>query len=629
MNWNLKNKLIGLFLLIGLVPFLVIGGYSYFSASAALETSVFNNLSSIRDAKQVQVEKLFKDIVRDITMISESEDLHKFIIELTRFHQEAEVGDDAAFPVESGEYKKLITPEHIKYLTYFTRSFGYFNLFLICKDHGHVMYSVQKEKDFGTNLRSGPYRESALAHVWEKVIASQQAAVEDFKPYAPGGGNPACFIGTPVIEHSGDLVGALVLELHIDTINQVMQQSAGLGRTGETYLVGPDLLMRSDARLDPVNRGVAASFLNPEKGRLDTDSVHLALSGETGIQHILDYHGKEAFSAYSPVDFIEQRWALIAEIDKDEAMEAQAHLRQAVWLVGIVIIISVVCIGFFFSRSLSRPLQKGAQNLNSTSSEIFAAIQQQAGSMKEQAAAVQQTSSTMDEITETGNQVAQRAKEVAQSAEAAGSASEMGIAAVDATHEVMEAIREQVELVAGNIVELSEKTLAIGNIITTVNDIAEQSNLLALNASIEAVGAGSQGERFSVVANEMKNLADQAKESTVEVRRILNEIQSGINSSVMSTEEAVKRVEIGRSKSEVAAETIKQLTDTTAESISAFQQIVAGTGQQQIGLDQVTQALKDIHTATEQTSSGIGQIEVAIGNLNDLSSSLKTIIGSD
>ncbi len=629
MKWNLKNKLIGLFLLIGLVPFLVIGGYSYFRASASLESSVFNNLSSIRDAKKVQVERLFSDIERDIAMISKSEDLHQYIADLTRFHQEAKVEDDAAFPVESGEYKKLITPEHTVYLTYYTKSFGYFNLFLICRDHGHVMYSVQKEKDFGTNLRSGPYRESALARVWEKVITSQQVAVEDFRPYAPEDGRPACFIGTPILEHSGDLVGVLVLELHIDTINQVMQQSAGLGRTGETYLVGPDLLMRSDARLDPVNRGVAASFLNPEKGRLDTDSVHQALSGETGIRHILDYHGKEAFSAYSPVDFIGQRWALIAEIDKDEALEAQAHLRQAVWLVGMVIVISVVSIGFFFSRSLSRPLQRGAQNLNTTSSEIFAAIQQQAGSMKEQAAAVQQTSSTMDEITETGNQVAQRAKEVAQSAEAASAASEMGISAVDATHEVMEAIREQVELVAGNIVELSEKTLAIGNIITTVNDIAEQSNLLALNASIEAVGAGSQGERFSVVANEMKNLADQAKESTVEVRRILNEIQSGINSSVMSTEEAVKRVEIGRSKSEVAAETIKQLTDTTAESISAFQQIVAGTGQQQIGLDQVTQALKDIHTATEQTSSGIGQIETAIGNLNDLSSSLKTIIGSD
>ena len=269
------------------------------------------------------------------------------------------------------------------------------------------------------------------------------------------------------------------------------------------------------------------------------------------------------------------------------------------------------------------------QNINSTSAEIFAAIQQQSSSIKEQAAAIQETSSTMEEIRETGSQVSERAKEVARMAEATSSASEMGISAVEDTHAIMESIRGQVEEVARNIVTLSEKTQVIGDIIATVNDIAEQSNLLALNAAIEAVGAGTHGERFSVVANEMKILADQAKESTIEVRTILGEIQGGISTSVMSTEEAVKRVETGRSKSEIAARTIKQLTDTTTESITAFQQIVAGTGQQQIGLDQVSQALKDIEQGTEQTASGIGQIEIAVADLNELSIKLKTIVKSD
>ena len=103
-----------------------------------------------------------------------------------------------------------------------------------------------------------------------------------------------------------------------------------------------------------------------------------------------------------------------------------------------------------------------------------------------------------------------------------------------------------VEEVAENIVALSEKTQAVGEIIATVNDVAERSNLLALNAAIEAAAAGEQGNRFSVVANEMKNLADQAKDSTVQVRTILSDIQKGINSSVMLTEEAVKRVESGK-----------------------------------------------------------------------------------
>lgn len=277
-------------------------------------------------------------------------------------------------------------------------------------------------------------------------------------------------------------------------------------------------------------------------------------------------------------------------------------------------------------REFNEQTNIAVQNINSTAAEILAAIQQQSSSIKEQAAAVQQTSTTMEEIRETGSQVSGKAKDVARAAESTNTASEAGIQAVEQTHSIMESIRAQVEEVAQNIVSLSEKTQAIGDIIATVNDIAEQSNLLAINAAIEAVGAGEQGQRFSVVANEIKNLADQAKTSTIEVRSILGEIQSGISTSVMSTEEAVKRVETGRSKSEISAETIRQLTDTTTESIQAFQQIVAGTGQQQIGLDQVTQALKDIEQGTEQTSSGINQIEKAIANLNELNGKLKEMV---
>src|SRR5205814_10329015 len=123
------------------------------------------------------------------------------------------------------------------------------------------------------------------------------------------------------------------------------------------------------------------------------------------------------------------------------------------------------------------------------------------------------------------------------SAEAASATSKSGLQAVKSTNRTMEAIREQVEEVAEHIVALSEKTQTVGEIIATVNDIAEQSNLLALNATIEAAAAGSEGNRFSVVATEMKNLADRAKACTIQVRTILSEIQKGINTSVMLTEE--------------------------------------------------------------------------------------------
>src|SRR5207302_10645214 len=191
----------------------------------------------------------------------------------------------------------------------------------------------------------------------------------------------------------------------------------------------------------------------------------------------------------------------------------------------------------------------------------------------------------------------------------------------------MDAVREQVEAFAEHIVALSEKTQAVGEIIAAVNDIAERSNLLALNAAIEAAGAGEHGSRFAVVAGEMKNLADQAKESTAQVQTILGAIQKGINSAVMLTEEAVKRAEAGKEQAETTEGVIRQLAETTQESVHAFEQIIAATNQQQIGVDQVTQGMKDIRQAAGQSAAATGQLEQAMANVNALSQQLQKAVG--
>lgn len=265
-------------------------------------------------------------------------------------------------------------------------------------------------------------------------------------------------------------------------------------------------------------------------------------------------------------------------------------------------------------------------NVNSAAQEIMASTQEQASGTKEQAATVQEVTSTMQELTQSGSEISDRAKQVAAAAEATSVVSRSGVQAVQDTNRTMEAIREQVEEVAEKIVALSQKTQAIGEIVSTVNDIAEQSNLLALNATIEAAAAGDQGSRFSVVANEMKHLADRAKECTVQVRTILGDIQKGINSSVMLTEEGVKRVEIGKQQADVTERTINEMNTTTVESVKAFQQIIGASNQQQIGFEQVTQGMRDIRQAAEQTAAGTSQLEKAVSNLNALSHQLRAAV---
>jgi methyl-accepting chemotaxis protein len=279
-------------------------------------------------------------------------------------------------------------------------------------------------------------------------------------------------------------------------------------------------------------------------------------------------------------------------------------------------------------KDLTGQILQVTENVNSAASQISSSATQQAISAKQQSSTVQEITSTMREISQTGAQIIDKAREVAAVAEASTEAGKSGISAVQDANLAMEAIREQVEDVAENIVALSEKTQAIGDIVSTVNEVAEQSNLLALNATIEAVSAGEHGNRFSVVANEMKNLADQAKQCTVQVRDILGEIQKGINSSVMLTEEAVKRVESGKKKAEATESSIRQMCETTDDSVQAFQQIIGSTNQQQVGFEQVTKGMEEIREATVQTATGTSQLEQAVSSLSGLSQQLKTAVGS-
>ncbi|KAB1070054.1 methyl-accepting chemotaxis protein [Methylobacterium planeticum] len=271
---------------------------------------------------------------------------------------------------------------------------------------------------------------------------------------------------------------------------------------------------------------------------------------------------------------------------------------------------------------LARTNRAATNDLSAAAAEIRAAAQEQAASVEEQFAAVQETAATVDEIAHSGVQTIKRANEVIATAQATTQTARAGLRAANDTAKAMDAIREQGEQVAGNIVALSEKTQIIGEIITTVNDISERTHLLALNAAIEAAAAGEGGRSFAVVASEMKLLADQAKGATAQVRTILGEIQRGINSSVMLTEEAVKRAATGKTRTDATVRTIEEMASRVEESAQTFQQVVASTNQQQLGIEQVTGALQNIRQASQQTAAGTREVETASANLTELSQGL-------
>ncbi|MFZ2302682.1 MAG: methyl-accepting chemotaxis protein [Gallionella sp.] len=276
-------------------------------------------------------------------------------------------------------------------------------------------------------------------------------------------------------------------------------------------------------------------------------------------------------------------------------------------------------------RKLMREINEGVGVLASSSGEILATTTQVASGAAETATAVSETTATVEEVKQTAQVASQKARNVSDSAQKAAQVSQSGRKSVEEATQGMGRIQEQMESVAESIVRLSEQSQAIGEIIATVNDLAEQSNLLAVNAAIEANKAGEQGKGFAVVAQEVKSLAEQSKQATAQVRTILGDIQKATSTAVLATEQGNKAVQAGVKQTADTGEAIRLLADSVAEAAQAATQIAASSQQQMVGMDQVAQAMENIKQASVQNVSGTRQAEAAAQNLHELGQKLQQL----
>ncbi|MEL6270181.1 MAG: methyl-accepting chemotaxis protein [Chloroflexota bacterium] len=268
-------------------------------------------------------------------------------------------------------------------------------------------------------------------------------------------------------------------------------------------------------------------------------------------------------------------------------------------------------------HGMVQEVQFALQQLESDTEAILDAAEKQILSANEQDAVVTETTATVNEVRATVTETAERASGVAETAQNAADISRRGDEAVAATISGMDVIRRRVEDIADNILVLSEHTQQIGEIIATVNNLADQSRMLALNASVEAARAGEEGKGFAVVAMEVRNLADQNRDATVQVREILGEIQRATNGAVMVTEEGSKGVDEGQQLVNRAGESIRELAKAIEEAAFAAMQIAASTREQTIGVDQLTGAMRTIKHATAEAITSTMQVETSANRLRE------------
>ena len=277
-------------------------------------------------------------------------------------------------------------------------------------------------------------------------------------------------------------------------------------------------------------------------------------------------------------------------------------------------------------RQMVRQIQESTILVANSTAQLAAMTAQLATSAAETATAVNETTTTIEEVKITAQLVNQKSGSVTESARNTSQITLSGRKSVEETMKGMDRIRQQMDFIAQSVVRLSEQSMAIGEIISSVSDLASQSNLLAVNASIEAAKAGEQGKGFAVVAQEVRSLAEQSKDATEQVRGILNDIQKAISSAVMATEQGGKIVEIGVRQSGETEETIRTIEEGAVDTVQAAAQILASTNEQVVGLNQVSLAMENIRTASDQIVLSTRQAEESMAQLNDMGRRLRQMV---
>jgi methyl-accepting chemotaxis protein len=606
-------------------------------------------------------------------------------------------------PEDGSDYAKKHSTYH-PFFRDFLQRFGYYDIFLVELDSGRIVYSVFKELDYATSLKSGPYANSGIGRAFQKasaIDASEQFAFDDFDAYVPSYQDPAAFIASPIFK--GDKkIGVLIFQMPIDRINSVMTQDhqwkeAGLGTSGETYLVGPDSKMRSISRFliedkegylgaikdsglsDEIVSTIDAKGTSIGLQPVNSAGSQAALAGETGFSDFSDYRGVPVFSAYTPIELAGERWAILAEIDKDEALSAATALK-----LDLIYLILAICAGLagfsifggiLYARSLSRPIVElsnvihrveeesdltlqaivyGKGELGMAASAFNAMVQKFQGSLRQVNEAtsrlgdVAQRSSSNADLTNQAIQV-----QVEQTEQAANAMNQMNIAvrevssnihstsaasqqmneqAVQGRQSMAEAgnqikhLVDEVERASAVIARLETNSHDIGRVLDVIKGIAEQTNLLALNAAIEAARAGEQGRGFAVVADEVRTLASRTQESTEEINTIIETLRQGAKEAVLAMDSSRDKARVAVDKAGAIDSALQLISDSINKINDMSSGIATSAEEQSAVAEEINSNFDNINSMTHQTAEGAAKSSHAGTELKGVVTELQSMV---
>ncbi|WP_407332963.1 methyl-accepting chemotaxis protein [Enterovibrio sp. 27052020O] len=591
---------------------------------------------------------------------------------------------------------------HGNYRT-FLESFGYYDIFLV-DNSGNVVYSVFKELDYATNLIDGPYSDTGLAEAFTSAKELEKGAFSfiDFAPYYPSYDSPASFIGTPVVQN-GTTLGVLIFQMPIDSINAIMTYKGewiedGMGNTGETFIVGPDNLIRSQARmlvedkqgyLDMLRAtGIPSAIVerinltesSSGQQRIQSEHTTAALNGETGFVMGINHAGKNVFAAYRSVSILGKQWALVAEMEAAEALSdvtsLRAYLQQVAFAIGAALIVLSFIIAWFVANSISKPISeltsrishiaethdltvrlnaKGkdeiaqlSHSMNNMLEDFLGVIKGADSTVKALGTASENIKNNIDAMrsevdhqSANSNQVATAAtemsasiSEVANFANSASASSENVVQSVrqsaDVGQQLVDAISQlssRMGDATASMQQLSAESDSIGSVLDVIQGIAEQTNLLALNAAIEAARAGEQGRGFAVVADEVRSLAIRTQTSTEEIRAKVESLQKETSKVVTGISGANQFVASSVENCDKNNEMLDQIASMVTDINDMNTQIATAANEQSTVTEEITMNVNNIARSAESVSDRTHDTDTTAHSINEQAHKLTEQIG--